>query len=455
MWLVRVVSPLSRLVIRGFYRFTVDGPPPPHEGPVLFLANHPNYLLDPAVVVAVARRSVRFLAKSTLFENPRVAWFMKACGAIPVYRQMDDRGAVGRNVDAFESVYDALSHDAAVGVFPEGISHSEPSLAKLKTGSARIALGFFDRFGRTFPIIPVGIVLRDRTTFRSEAAALLGEPVAWDDLAARGLDDHDAVRELTDRIDAGLRRITVNLERWEDRPVVECVEAIWSATMESDHRPVEMTKRVALTTTILSRLRRIPESGWSGLASRVAAHDRRLRRLGLEPRDLGSPADLSGSLRWALRRLYLILPPSIALAMLGFVLFWPPYRLTGVLLRFAPRPEVERSTYKILVGVVIYTLWVLLMAGWAWRTVGGWGSLATAVLLPILGVVGQRLRERWRGAWDDARRFFVVRSRPDLMRALGREQAEIFEEIRTLFDAWQRGALGLRGESKSDAESPA
>jgi 1-acyl-sn-glycerol-3-phosphate acyltransferase len=444
MWLLRVASPLSRLVIRLYYRFTEDGPRPPRTGPVLLLANHPNYLLDPVMVTAAAGRPVRFLAKSTLFENPRVAWFVKACGAIPVYRRVDDPAAVGRNVDAFEAVHVALSRGVSVGVFPEGVSHSEPSLTDLKTGSARIALGFFDRFRRTFPIIPVGIVLRDRTVFRSEAVALLGEPVVWDDLAVRGLGDRDAVRELTERIDAGLRDLTVNLERWEDRPVVECVEAIWSANVESDHRPVETTKRVAVTTTILSLLRGMPESGWSGLASRVAAHDRRLRRLGLSPRDLGSPGDLATSLRWTLRRLYLILPPSIAVAVLGYGLFWPPYRLTGFLMRFARRPEVGRSTFKLLAGALVYTLWVLLLAGLAWRAVGPWGALATAALLPILGVAGQRLRERWRGAWDDARRFFLVRSRPDLVRRLAWEQEAIFEEILSLFDAWKRGELGPR-----------
>jgi hypothetical protein len=66
-------------------------------------------------------------------------------------------------------------------------------------------------------------------------------------------------------------------------------------------------------------------------------------------------------------------------------------------------------------------------------------------------VAGQRLRERWRGAWDDARRFFLVRSRPDLVRTLGRDQAEIFQEIRALFDAWQRGELGPVEDSESGA----
>ena len=43
-----------------------------------------------AHIVDPEGRPVRFLAKSTLFSSPWVGWFVRACGAIPVYRHMDD-----------------------------------------------------------------------------------------------------------------------------------------------------------------------------------------------------------------------------------------------------------------------------------------------------------------------------------------------------------------------------
>jgi hypothetical protein len=125
-----------------------------------------------------------------------------------------------------------------------------------------------------------------------------------------------------------------------------------------------------------------------------------------------------------------------------------PYHITGFAVRVIPRPEVEKSTFKLLLGTLIYTVWVLLLSGLVWRVAGvGWG-LATAALLPILGVVGQRFRERWRGAWDDARRFFLVRLRPELVQRLGQEQREIFEETGAVYDAWQRGELGQSGSDR-------
>ena len=53
-----------------FYRVDQAGCVPA-VGAVLLLPNHPNALLDPAIVWATAGRDVRFLAKSTLFGTPR------------------------------------------------------------------------------------------------------------------------------------------------------------------------------------------------------------------------------------------------------------------------------------------------------------------------------------------------------------------------------------------------
>ena len=196
------------------------------------VANHPNGLLDPALVIAAAGRRMRFLAKSTLFSDLRLGWLVRGGGAIPVYRKMDDPKRPGDNRDAFDAAYRALSEGFAIGVFPEGMSHSEPSLGRLKTGAARMVLGAYQRDGTEAPIYPIGLTFRRKEVFRSEALAVLGDPVEWSDLADRGPEDREAVRELTRRIGVGLRAVTVNLEHWEDVPLVGSVEAIWAAENE-------------------------------------------------------------------------------------------------------------------------------------------------------------------------------------------------------------------------------
>ena len=179
MWLLPVLTPLARAAAFVYYRITYAGDEVPRRGPVLLVANHPNMLLDPLLVVAASRRPVRFLAKAPLFENRRTSWAVRAMGAIPVYRRQDEGAQMGRNADAFHAVYGALAAGGAVGIFPEGISHDASAIAPLKTGAARIALGASMQTGEPLPIVPIGIVMREKDIFGSEALVVRGVPVAW------------------------------------------------------------------------------------------------------------------------------------------------------------------------------------------------------------------------------------------------------------------------------------
>ena len=57
---------LGRLAVHAYYKVERIGGPLP-DGPLLPVANHPNTLIDPAVIQTTAGRRIRFLAKSTLF----------------------------------------------------------------------------------------------------------------------------------------------------------------------------------------------------------------------------------------------------------------------------------------------------------------------------------------------------------------------------------------------------
>ena len=223
-WAMNVIS---NLAIRAYYRVTVAGARVPSEGAVLLVANHNNSLVDPALVVVAADRTVRFMAKEPLFRDPLIGWLVKGVGSVPVYRQQDDPTKLAQNLDSFRDVHKVLAAGDAVGIFPEGISHSSSKLAPLKTGAARIAIGAGQIIGHDFPIIAMGLVFRDRDAFRSEAHIIITDPFRWDDLLVAGVEDREAVRELTRRIETAMRSVTVNLEAWEDEPLVRGAEQVW------------------------------------------------------------------------------------------------------------------------------------------------------------------------------------------------------------------------------------
>jgi 1-acyl-sn-glycerol-3-phosphate acyltransferase len=436
MWLLPWFSPVARAASFIYYRVRFAGERVPASGPVLLVANHPNSLLDPTLVVAAAHRPVRFLAKAPLFSDPGVGWLVRAAGAIPVHRRSDDPTQMGRNEDAFRAVHEALAEGAAVGIFPEGVSHSEPSIVPLRTGAARIALGAAVRTGASFPVIPVGLVFRQKDVFRSEVLVFRGAPVAWNDLAPCGIDDAGAVRQLTDRIAESLRSVTLNLESWEDRPLVECAVRVWEAERGQPPNPADRVARLEVTTHILAEVRRTGHEAGMKLARDVEAYRRRLRRLRLRPADLTADVRLSRSLGWAVRRLHLLFPVGVLIAALGAVLTWIPYRLTGAIVTHLPLAEDVRSTWKLLVGMLIHLLWILLLAVLTGLRFGLPAGLAVFVLVPITGIAGLLIRENWRHAWSDARRFLRLRSRTSLVAALRERQRDLNARLEAVFSAF-------------------
>jgi glycerol-3-phosphate O-acyltransferase/dihydroxyacetone phosphate acyltransferase len=440
-WLLSVFPTVARAAAFVYYRIRYVGEPVPERGPVLLVANHPNSLLDPMLVVAAARRPVRFLAKAPLFTDPKTAWLMKSAGAIPVHRRADDPTLTAKNVDAFEAVYAELARGAAVGIFPEGLSHSGPALVPLRTGAARMALGAAALTRAPIAIVPVGLVLREKDIFRSEALAVTGAPVKWDDLASRGNGDAGAVRELTERIGAALARVTLNLEQWEDRPLVECAVRIWEREQAVSPDPGGRVQRLEVTTRLLATVRHTHDAEGELLARDIARFAHRLERLGLRPADLTADVSARRAIAWSVGRLYLVVPFALAFAVSGYLLFFPPYRVTGWLVDRVRLDPDERSTWKMLVGMGVYALWLVMIVGVATGSVAAAGfahgiptGLAILIAMPLVGMVGLFVRERWRGMWRDARRFSLLRSRRSLIAQLREEMARLGIRLEGLYD---------------------
>lgn len=429
-WLQPLFPPLARVAGHTFYRLTVAGVRVPARGPLLLVANHPNSLIDPVLVQAVSPRPVRFLAKAPLFTDRKVGWLVRGAGAIPVYRASDDPDQMTRNVDTFRAAHAALAAGDVIGIFPEGLSHSDPAIAPLRTGAARIALGA----GRAFPLIPVGLVFRAKDVFRSEALVLVGEPVEWTDLAARGTADQAAVRELTARIDGALRHVTVNLERWEDRPLAECAVRIWEAERAAERLPSERVARLEIATRVLATVRVTGDAAAHALTDDVRSHCARLARLRLRPGDLRADVALRRGMSWGARRLPLVLPLTAVTAAASWLLFLVPYWLTDRLAASFRAAHDQVATSKLLVGIAVYAVWVVALAAVAAVRFAPAAAVLVLLIAPAIGMAGLRIRERWRGDWHDARRFFFLRSRRQLAVELARRQGLLADRLHQLYE---------------------
>ena len=100
----------------------------------------------------------------------------------------------------------------------------------MKTGAARIALAAEAArgFELGLQIVPVGLHFHPRRSFRAEALVRIGEPVRVNDLVAlHSRAPREAVRELTDRIGAAIKSLSLHLEDWEKASLAERVAEVY------------------------------------------------------------------------------------------------------------------------------------------------------------------------------------------------------------------------------------
>ena len=222
---------LGRLAVHAYYKVERIGGALP-DGALLLVANHPNTLMDPAVIQTTAGRRIRFLAKSTLFAGHPLSPLIRRSGAIPVYRKMDPGVDTSRNVEMFSAVAAALAAGEAICLFPEGTSHARGRLESLRTGAARMVLGSCAA-GHPVTIVPVGLNFDALARFRSRVTAVFGRPVEYADLAASyARNEAAAVRTLTDRVEQRIRRLMVEAEPRHDLPIVERIDRLYTAARE-------------------------------------------------------------------------------------------------------------------------------------------------------------------------------------------------------------------------------
>ena len=209
----RVLAWFLRVVTRVFFRQVevVGIENIPATGPVIFAGDHPNSLIDPILIITTCGRKAHFAAKDTLFEGRIMRAVLRALGAVPIKRRDDHGGAIDNDA-AFTAMFGVLGDGGAIGIFPEGLSHDESQLARLKTGAARLALGAAQRTAKPIQIVPCGLTFIHPKRFRSRVLVQFGPAIT---VEASRTSNADEVRTLTTEIETGMRRLTINAPDWD------------------------------------------------------------------------------------------------------------------------------------------------------------------------------------------------------------------------------------------------
>jgi 1-acyl-sn-glycerol-3-phosphate acyltransferase len=176
----------------------------PSDGGLLIAVNHPNAMVDALIGAWVMPRRVTLTAKATLMSNAIVAFLFNRIGLVPLRRSSDEgSGAAAapnpeRNQGAFREIIGVLRAGGAVLIFPEGITHSNPELAPLKTGLARIALRAREEGVRNLSILPVGLSFEEKGEPGTRVLAKVGQVISVDSWP--GTDPHELTASLSEKL---------------------------------------------------------------------------------------------------------------------------------------------------------------------------------------------------------------------------------------------------------------
>jgi glycerol-3-phosphate O-acyltransferase/dihydroxyacetone phosphate acyltransferase len=448
----------------------------PASGPVLLCINHPNNFIDSFVIGAVLRRKVHYLATAGLFRNPLLARFLLAAGAIPVWRKQDSTrpasirpssttisttpgsaspvappadSAPDRNADTFAACADAFRRGAVVAIYPEGTTHAEARVQRIKTGAARIALGWESASPGTLAMVPVGLTFEARKSFRARVLVSFGEPLPIGSYVGAYRDDPmKGVDALTTHLQASMEAEVVNVARLDDARLLRGIEELYRDVLA---REVMEGRGLAARQVDLLRLSQsiVEAIGWFKareparvelLWQRIQAYrsllaQHRVRDETVRARHQRLPARQRLVYSWD--------------AVVGFPFFVYgalvnalPYFVPRLLAHRMAHKETDYATIRLLASIVAYPVFWALEVWLVLRLGGPTVAALFALSLPISGLIAYRYLAGAGRFRSRLRLSLLAATQAAAARRLVAERAEILAELERAKNEWLAATKG-------------
>ena len=437
-----------RRILRLYYpRIEIEGGERiPPGGAVLFVANHPNSLMDPALIGFATQRPVHFFAKAPLFDVPVFGALMHALGMVPAYRGQDDKAQVRKNLETLNVGADHLRRGEAVGIFPEGKSHDREGVEQVRSGAARIVWPAV-KDGGAVAIVPLGLNYERKERFRSSVWVRVGEPIeagAW--FQARAGEEKAALRALTEEIDVRLKLAVVHLdeERWQ--PFLTELDVLLPPEGEEARDAIAALRQRKRLAEAMNHFLAADRPRAEAMAAAIEQHRAHLASAGLT---MDSPvlrfglARLAGRLLAGALRSFVGLVPAIAGALHHLI----PFVVTRGIVQLVKHPgRTTIAQNRLVIGLLIYGLWY----GFVWWLLAAqtrlWIAWLWTILMPLAGVTALhyawRARHAWR-AWQELKMIL----QPAQLRQLRHRQGNLRRQLEQLRAEYRQVPIATKAQS--------
>ena len=332
----------------------------PTKGPVIFVCNHPNTMIDPLLVGISCKRKLFFFAKSTLFKGNLAGWLLPKLQLIPVYRAQDNPTETNKNTDTFSKGYEILEQNRAFLIFPEGISDGERRLNKIKTGAARIGFGAMvnNNWGLDVTIVPVGLSYSNVIKFKSNVIVRYGNPIHLKEFKDKYQSNEiKTVRELTGQIEIALSKLTTYINVLESEEIVNALELIYKKELMQDlgldtkNKSDEFSATKGLVSGVEWYFKNKPAKV-EEFKRMLQSYQEKLNLLKLKDEFLNPTTKSITLIDRIIMLLYIGL--GFPLFIYGLINNYIPYKVPRWLTRKLKRAKSEIASTKLLVGIVMF-----------------------------------------------------------------------------------------------------
>ncbi len=193
-WFYQFIRNLCRVAIRQQFRtIEITGQENiSDDAGILTVGWHTNGLIDPAIIFVTQPKMLVFGGRHDLITRPVIGPIASMAGTQPVIRQAE-RARGGASAEAATRINsktmltlaECIAHGHGTALFPEGTSHEESKMKRLRTGPMRsvIAANSIAREkGLPAPhLLPVGLHFRISWHFRTDAWVEYGKPIPLSD----------------------------------------------------------------------------------------------------------------------------------------------------------------------------------------------------------------------------------------------------------------------------------
>ncbi len=398
---------------------------------MVLCANHVNALVDVVLLQAVSTRNIRPLARSGLFLNPLLRPLLGMIGAVPIYRQTSESPDRERNDAAFARCSELLGKDQTIVIFPEGQSHSDPHIHKLKTGAARITIAAEALNGTAPTILPVGLTFTRKGKFRSDVLVQFGVPV--DTNMPVELEPFAAAELLTERITEGLAAVTLNADSWEDIYLVSRLERFF-ALRHGHYRKGELRQRFRALQRLIDAqraLRVYEPDKVRAIVIQLKTFERLCKICGI--RDYHLLIDVRPLLALLyFVRLISILLLALPIALWGTINSLIPFELTRHLSRRIAQGVDQYDTTKVLLGLLLFTVFWSGQTIFVYQNFGAWWSVGYLASVLITAPIALKMRKEYKIIFNNLKIFFLFLRKQQLKDYLAGKRQEIEVELARL-----------------------